>query len=148
MSLVQLIYVSSATHPLSDDELDKILESSVRHNTTSNITGMMLYSEGNFLQVLEGSEAAVEETYQRICQDPRHTNFFLISKEEIPQREFSAWQMGFRRLSKLDAENTPSYAPLFEKGFDSQQLSAQSGLAAEMMRQFCYLNADQKSTAP
>jgi hypothetical protein len=148
MSLVQLIYVSSATHPLSDGELEKILESSVRHNTTSNITGMMLYSEGNFLQVLEGSEATVEETYRRICQDPRHTNFFLISKEEIPQREFSAWQMGFRRLSKLDAENTPSYAPLFEKGFDSQQLSAQSGLAAEMMRQLCYLNADQKSTAP
>jgi hypothetical protein len=146
MSLVQLIYVSSATHPLSDDELDKTLESSVRHNTTSNVTGMLLYSEGNFLQVLEGSEATVEETYQRICQDPRHTNFFLLSKEEIPQREFSAWQMGFRRLSKLDAKNRPDYAPLFENGFDPQQLATQSGLAAEMMREFCYLNTDQNLT--
>jgi hypothetical protein len=147
MSLVQLIYVSSEKRPLSDDELDKILESCVRQNTLSGVTGMLLYSEGNFLQVLEGSEAAIEETYQRICQDARHTNFFLLSKEEIPQREFSAWQMGFRRLSKLDAKNSPDYAPLFENGFDPQQLTTQSGLAAEMMREFCYLNADQNSTA-
>ena len=99
------------------------------------------------MQVLEGSESAVGETYERICQDARHTNFFLLSKEEIPQREFSAWQMGFRRLSKLDAKNSPDYAPLFENGFDPQQLTTQSGLAAEMMREFCYLNADQNSTA-
>lgn len=147
MPVTQLIYISSALHQLSDAELDLILESSVSHNTTSGITGMLLYSEGNFLQVLEGSAAAVEETYQRICHDPRHNNFFLISKEQIPQREFAAWQMGFRRLTKLDAANRPTYAPLFENGFDPQQLSSQSGLAADMMREFCYLNADQNSTA-
>lgn len=146
MSLIQLMYVSSAAHSLTDGELERILESCTRHNAETGITGMLLYSEGNFMQVLEGSESAVTETYERICQDSRHTNFFLLSKDQIPRREFSAWNMGFRRLTKRDAQNSPNYAPLFEHGFDPQQLGTQSSLAAEMMREFCYLNTDQNAT--
>lgn len=146
MSLIQLMYVSSATHQFSDHELDRILESCARHNAATGITGMLLYSEGNFMQVLEGSESAVAETYERICQDSRHTNFFLLSKDETPRREFSAWNMGFRRLTRRDAQNSPTYAPLFEHGFDPQQLGAQSSLAAEMLREFCHLNTDQNAT--
>lgn len=47
--LVQLIYVSNATHLLSQAELLSILESSVRHNRQQDITGMLLYANGAFM---------------------------------------------------------------------------------------------------
>lgn len=63
MALVRLIYVSSAVEELPDQVLDDILKSAVQHNKPQNITGMLLYCGGNFMQVLEGEEAAVKETY-------------------------------------------------------------------------------------
>ncbi|MCK6375779.1 MAG: BLUF domain-containing protein, partial [Zoogloea sp.] len=64
--LVQLIYVSSAARLLDEQALRAILESSVRHNTPQAVTGMLLYANGAFMQVLEGDEAAVAETMSRI----------------------------------------------------------------------------------
>lgn len=72
MALVQLIYVSSLVSLDMESELGKILESSVRHNLENGITGMLLYSGGNFIQVLEGDQDKVGETYERILADPRH----------------------------------------------------------------------------
>ncbi|HRH73370.1 MAG TPA: BLUF domain-containing protein, partial [Zoogloea sp.] len=100
MPLVQLIYVSSACRDLSEDELCDILESSVRHNTQQGITGVLLYKNGSFMQVIEGEEAAIDETYSRICDDDRHKDIFLLSKEAISKRDFPRWAMGFRRLSR------------------------------------------------
>lgn len=136
MPLVQLIYVSSAVRELSDAELDKILESSVRHNTPQAVTGMLLYASGNFMQVLEGEVAAISETYQRICTDPLHHQIYLLAKEVITEREFSKWNMGFRRLTQADAEANPAFAPLFINGFDPQVLGPDSGLATGMLKKF------------
>jgi hypothetical protein len=72
VSLISLIYVSRAGEQFGTGELTHILESAVRHNTAQSLTGMLLYSNGNFMHVLEGEEAAVDETYSRIQQDPRH----------------------------------------------------------------------------
>ena len=65
MPLVQLIYVSSACRELSDEELEHILESSIRHNTQQGITGVLLYTNGRFMQVIEGEEAAIETRVSR-----------------------------------------------------------------------------------
>ncbi|HNJ76842.1 MAG TPA: BLUF domain-containing protein [Azospira sp.] len=62
MSLIHLIYVSTAQGELDDVDLDRIMDSSVRRNTAARITGMLLYAGGNFMQVLEGEEADVDAT--------------------------------------------------------------------------------------
>lgn len=72
MGLLQLIYISAATGALSDQELDSILASSVRHNAENGVTGLLIYAEGNFMQVLEGDPRALDETYTRIARDSRH----------------------------------------------------------------------------
>lgn len=136
MALIQLIYVSSAIEELNDEQLDRILESSVRHNQPQSVTGMLLYARGNFMQVIEGEEAAINETYHRICQDPRHHNIFLLSREPIAKREFSTWSMAYHRLTQQDAEAHPAYAPYFINGFSAPEISARPGLAAEMLKQF------------
>ena len=139
MDLVQLVYVSAATKLLTDEELDQILESSVRHNTQNGVTGLLLYTKGNFMQVLEGTESAVSETYARICKDTLHTHIILILKEAIEVREFSAWAMGYRRLSAIDLEKHPEQGHLFANGFDAKVL-ASDGTALSLLKSFYGLN--------
>lgn len=136
MALLQLIYFSAGVGTLSDQVLDRILESSVRHNEKNGVTGLLVYAEGNFMQVLEGEAAAVEETYARIAQDPRHHQLYLLWRESIPARQFGQWSMAFRRLSPRDGIECPAYAPLFSHGFDAAALGEAQGLALEMLLHF------------
>jgi hypothetical protein len=101
MALIHLIYVSTASIDYDDDELDRMLESSVRHNTSQHVTGMLLYARGNFIQVLEGEDTAVDETYDRIAKDPRHKGLIVIEREPIKKRDFDQWNMGFRLFLKV-----------------------------------------------
>lgn len=144
MSLIRLIYVSSSHHDLETEELDRILASSVRHNSPQAVTGMLLYARGSFMQVLEGEERAVEETFARVEKDPRHTAIVVIERAPIAEREFERWSMGFRRLDAGDAERNPAYAPFFERGFDASAIGAHSGLALDMLT---FFGISQDSTA-
>ena len=136
MSLIRLIYVSSSCQELETEELDRILASSVRHNPPQAVTGMLHYARGSFMQVLEGEESAVEETFSRIEQDPRHTAIVVIERAPIAAREFERWSMGFRRLDAEDAKRNPAYAPFFQRGFDASAIGARSSLALEMLTFF------------
>lgn len=137
MSYTQLIYVSDLRDKNQDEgELSNILESAVRHNTEDDITGMLLYSDGNFLQVLEGNKEAVQKTYDRIHLDPRHKNILLLTEEEVDERHFTNWSMGYRRLGKEDIAKFPSYAPFFQFGFKADDIKAKSGVALEMLMLF------------
>ena len=136
MALIQLIYVSSSTQDLSESELDRILATSVRNNSAQGITGILLYSQGNFMQILEGEEDDVQATFDRVCQDTRHDNIFMLSREPRAQRQFGNWKMGFHRLTPADATAHPEYAHLFANGFDPEQLSAEWERALQMIAQF------------
>jgi hypothetical protein len=136
MALIQLIYVSTARQEYDSTELDKLLESCRRHNAEQDITGMLLYASGSFLQVLEGEAGAVDETYGRIQQDPRHTSLYLLERAPLETRSFSDWHMGFRRLGRADTEAQPGYAPFFARGFDAASIGARPGLALDILTNF------------
>lgn len=138
MALIHLIYVSNADHDMDIGELERILESSARHNQPQHVTGMLLYANGSFMQVLEGEEAAVDETYGRIEQDPRHTGLFMVEREPIMARSFDRWNMGFKQLDASDAAAHPAYAPFFSEGFDATAIGAKKGLALDMLRVFAH----------
>lgn len=135
MSLVQLIYVSDLVGD-NEGEIARILETSVRRNKDNDITGMLLYSRGNFLQVLEGEKEAVDATYQRIVQDPRHRNSILLTEEPVAERHFANWSMGYRQLKPEHAAQLPQYAPYFQFGFDTSAIRARPGVALEMLELF------------
>lgn len=136
MTIIQLIYVSTAPAELDTVGLDRILETAVRHNQQQDITGMLLYAAGSFMQVLEGEAAAVDETFRRIEADPRHRDIFVIDRAPIAARSFERWSMGFRRLGAADAATHSAYAPFFAKGFDAAAIGARPGLALEMLLDF------------
>ena len=106
MALVGLIYVSSAREQLGTRQLSRILESAVRHNNEQRLTGMLLFLNGSFMQVLEREETAVDETYSRIQQDPRHTGCIVIDCSPIKERSFTQWSMGFKCLEACDVVAT------------------------------------------
>jgi hypothetical protein len=136
MALIHLIYASSASAEHDDTELAAIVESAIRHNQQQNITGMLLYAGGKFLQILEGETAEIEETFSRIEKDSRHHDIIVLERNEIPERSFQEWNMGFRQLNAEDALERPGFAPFFEKGFEVEKIAARPGLAMDMLLSF------------
>jgi hypothetical protein len=100
--LVRLMYVSRAVPALDHEELLAIVRRSRADNPGLGITGVLCYSGGIFLQVLEGGRSAVNRLYQRIVADPRHTQVELLAYEEIAERRFAGWAMGQVELSRLN----------------------------------------------
>ena len=100
--LVRLMYVSRAVPAVDQDELLAILRKSKANNPSEGVTGVLCFSEGTFLQVLEGGRSAVNRLYNRIASDNRHTSVELLSYEEIGERRFSGWSMGQVNMSRLN----------------------------------------------
>lgn len=136
MGMIRVIYVSTAVGELTPSDIESILDASARNNGAAGVTGMLLFAGGTFMQVLEGEQAAVEQTYERIGRDPRHCNLFEMSREDVSEREFARWHMGFRRLAAADASGHPAFAPFFQQGFDPARLGAKPGVALEVLREF------------
>jgi hypothetical protein len=136
MSLIQLIYVSTASEELGAADLDRILDVSARNNSEKGITGLLLYAGGSFMQVLEGDETAVDTIFRQILQDPRHRDITVLDRAPIAERSFARWSMGFRRLGDAEATTHPAYSPFFQHGFDAAGIGARPGLALEMLKAF------------
>ncbi len=100
--LVRLLYASRAANGLSPEELSSILRQSRASNPALGVTGVLCYSQGIFLQVLEGGRGTVNKLYNHIVRDTRHTQVELLSYDEIQERRFASWSMGqadFHRLN-------------------------------------------------
>lgn len=137
MPLYQLIYISAAQHREAvDAEIASILTSSVRHNRENGITGMLLYNRGSFLQVLEGEEAALDETYGRIVRDERHHGLLVIDRSPIAARAFADWSMGFHRCDAADAATLPGFSDFLRNGFQPAELLRSPSQAKELLQEF------------
>ena len=101
--MLQVIYVSKATRKFSGKELIDLLKVSRENNGPVDVTGILLYHNESFLQVLEGPEENVEAVYEKIQKDPRHTNFLLLLRRTIEKKEFGNWSMGFVDANKTAA---------------------------------------------
>lgn len=105
MSLCCLVYTSMSNQKMSDDNLKELLKKSRLKNEKLNITGMLLYLEPFFIQILEGEEERINEIINVIKQDSRHYKVKVIYKKPIEQRSFPHWTMGFNKLNDEDFED-------------------------------------------
>ena len=122
-TLSHLIYASSATRSMQEQDLVAILTKSHENNSRLDVTGMLLYRGGNFLQVLEGQESVIDDLFKVIMQDPRHHQVTLLLKRAVPSRQFEQWEMGFTNLDTLDTSNLPGYTPYLNEPFNSQRFT-------------------------
>lgn len=100
--IMHCIYASSARRHFETAELTALLQAARKHNDAAGLTGMLLYTEGSFFQVLEGVPDAVEALYARIELDKRHDQVTKIIAEAIPSRSFANWTMGFSQVSRKE----------------------------------------------
>lgn len=97
----QLIYVSKADSNLSINELSKIFEEATRRNKISHITGFIVFNEEYFMQVIEGYEDKINNLYEIIAQDSRHTNLLLLGIKDNDNRDFEEWNLGYIYSEKV-----------------------------------------------
>lgn len=78
-------------------DLKKILMNARIRNREIGVTGILVYHAGVFLQALEGEEADVRTTFDRIEKDVRHGNICILGRNTTlgKRRKFGDWSMGF-----------------------------------------------------
>jgi len=101
MHTIRLLYVSTAASALAYQDLVGLLRHAAQHNEASDITGLLVYSNGLFLQALEGERTAVNRLYNRIVADRRHADCALLLAEPIEERVFADWSMKLVGLDDL-----------------------------------------------
>jgi hypothetical protein len=91
--LIRLIYRSDATQSVDRKLLRDIETTSKQYNQAHEITGLLVATEHQFLQVLEGPRAALNRLYTRIIRDPRHENCIILTYHKVVRRGFEDWSM-------------------------------------------------------
>lgn len=114
----------------------EILEVSVRNNLRRNVTGMLLFAEGSVLQVLEGETGSVLETFSAIQKDPRHKGIIVLLEEDISERQFPHWSMGFKHLTATELQECPTGAQVFQGQRDDITVRVLQGYARTILQSF------------
>lgn len=102
--LSQLTYVSNRNSNCTDAEIEKILASCKKNNPHLEITGILLYSDSKFIQMVEGESKVILGLYDKIKTDKRHSNCMMISYGAIAEKSFPSWHMGARKLASNEVD--------------------------------------------
>ena len=133
-NLVHLIYASRASRDFSKEELLQLLAKVRSKNDSLDVTGMLLYENGDFLQVLEGEEEVIESLYRLIACDSRHMKVVKIAAEAIAERQFEDWSMGYASLSRKELNRIDGLNDFFDS--KSCLLDLDSGRAKKILTAF------------
>jgi hypothetical protein len=103
LSIFQLLYTSTARPGLAKAELEAILEAAQRNNAKRSLTGFLIFDGHHFIQLLEGTEHDVQNTYKKIAGDGRHTSVEPLLQDMKPTRSLSNWAMAY---TQIDGDGT------------------------------------------
>ena len=101
MSLIihQLIYCSRNAIQGEAQEVERqiedILVTARRNNRAVEVTGALLFTQGCFVQALEGARDRLEAVFERIQCDERHGDVTVLSFEPAAERVFPDWDMAY-----------------------------------------------------
>ncbi|GAA4277204.1 BLUF domain-containing protein [Aquimarina mytili] len=95
-------YVSTSNPNVSDIDITQLMDYVKTQNCLLNITGILIYSDGNFLQVLEGAKEVITTLFEKIKKDPRHYNIIKMLDKEISDTSFSDYHSSFTVISDHD----------------------------------------------
>ncbi len=96
--MFNLVYRSRASAHFGQTQILEMLEQARNFNKKSNVTGCLLYFQGEFLQYLEGDQVKVLRLFDQIKADDRHSQVELLSHSYIYAREFGDWEMAYENF--------------------------------------------------
>lgn len=113
--IFQLSYMSQSREPFSQEQLDEMLVKARENNDRLGVTGVLIYNKGVFLQLLEGSEEAVQEIFQKICLDPRHHHIQNFFENYTKQRMFENWSMAYQNIDTFQPTTIKSLQQIVQQ---------------------------------
>lgn len=116
MALHELVYVSLAERPMSQEELLSLLDAASAYNQQHGITGLLIYSDREFMQLLEGEREVVMGLFRHIERDTRHTQVHPIWDGPINARSCRDWAMGAMRAEDTALHALPDGQRLLDEG--------------------------------
>lgn len=133
--IFQVVYISSAVSAFSAEELVGLLKKSRERNERQGVTGVLLYHDGNFMQLLEGSEQDVRATYARIQADQRHHGCLLLLERTVEGRLFPDWSMALKDSRSAVVRETPGFSDFLRRG-GLQEMSKDAPAAMRLLETF------------
>lgn len=115
--MLNLVFTSKETTPMTELMLMELLTKSRKNNVRDGITGVLLYREGTFLQVLEGYADKVHTTFSRVLRDNRHHAIKVLLEKPITEWKFRGYAMGFNRLSSSSSLGLEGFTRFLESNF-------------------------------
>ncbi|NKB57706.1 MAG: hypothetical protein GKS00_15370 [Alphaproteobacteria bacterium] len=91
----QIVYLSSEAMVMGDAELHNLRDEALANNSHHGVTGLLLYVNRVFMQIIEGPNAAIGQLYDNIRHDPRNQDVIEMFDRDVGDRAFPNWSMGF-----------------------------------------------------
>lgn len=88
-------YVSTANRDLNQEEVAELLELTEIRNNKEAVNGLLIYSGGNFFEVIVGEETKIKDLFKNIKVDPRHRNIMMVFEKEIDKPLFEDSEANF-----------------------------------------------------
>jgi len=116
MALHEIVYMSLACEAMSPEQLAVLMERARACNQAAGVTGMLVYHEREFMQLLEGERSVIETLYDKIATDPRHQQVYQLWAAPITTRNFHDWTMGFVAVDDSVLQRHTGFASFADEG--------------------------------
>ncbi len=136
MSLYYFVYISSAVRLMKEPDLAELLNQSRENNSRNNITGMLLYKDGSFMQAFEGEEADVVNLHNKILEDSRHKGIITLLEGELKERQFGEWSMAFANINSLNQAELEGYSSYLKEPFTEDYFGKHPHKALKLLVSF------------
>lgn len=123
--LCQLVYLShiTSTGLSNSSTLNDIAEVAIKQNKIDNITGILCYGNGYFLQCVEGTEQALTNLKNRLLLDDRHKDLKILNFSALAERRFAAWSLRSITLERwmVSEPRLKDFMPFKPDSWDSNE---------------------------
>jgi len=134
--MIQTAYVSRAAEAVTEESLLSLMQQCMANNEASGITGMLLYGNDTFLQVLEGEEPVLDTLVDKIRKDPRHSEIHFLYRKPVEHRQYTEWSLGFKRISAQGLNAVGGFSAFGAKDFNFDYLIEHEAAVENLMDRF------------
>ena len=131
--MVSITYTSTARRPFSSRELFRLLQKCRANNERIGVTGLLVYKDGCFVQLLEGKGVDVDAAFLSANRDPRHTGIVKLIETGIAARQFADWPMAFFNLDTTGARGVPGFPDLETLSFADPEFLSEPDVVRRLM---------------
>ena len=106
------------------------------------VTGLLIYCDGVFVQVLEGEKPAVEKLFSTISDDNRHDTVDIIAHGEIEERIFPSWEMAYLETTPDEFDDRVGLKGTLDRGEALERLKGDESQIKKVLYDFASSLAD------